>query len=730
MSVRRHGLALAASLAFLSAPVLAQNPAAGPESVFHQAYFLERERGHLEEALALYEQVATSRTASAALQAEAKERAGALREDLASLDLARLMPPEAILYAESTQPGQALVRVLEQLGLVGSFQEAAAQGGFALSPELVQGLIGIRGCAVALTRLPMGGGLPRGVLVVNAGELDVLRGAIEAGVLAQGTRAEPIEGLPSWSLPGQVHVAMGARLVIASDAREEIAGVVRRLNARDGKPEASLATSSALGAELAKRDGAPFFVCVNALPVRPLLQGLLAAQANDPRAAIAGAALDVGNLRSFVARLALGDDGLSLEADLHLEEGHRNLVFNLLRGATIDPLLLERIPSGVAAFVTGALNERGPALAGLAENSKGAPVVAALDFGRELFANVAGFGLFVMPGGAPVPSAALLLSSNDPARTQAVLGLLLGLANVFASGQQGLDGQLDEIGGAPTRVFRLPPGIPLYLTTHENTLILSPSEELIEEALEARSGKSVLHDEAFAGELGRLGKDTTLALCAHLGRTLAALQPFLPPEQRDELAPFAPILARTVVALETRHSGTRFGFALAVHGLPRIAGLVGEALRQQRERGEVAAVRAGTQAGLLARFEELATRPGREDAARSLAREQLALLADDPRALNEFAWALLTETRFEQRFDDVAREYSQASNAASDFRVWQYLDTLALAHFRAGDAAEAVRLQERALALTKSAAERAEVEAALARYREADGAVAQDALVR
>ena len=240
-------------------------------------------------------------------------------------------------------------------------------------------------------------------------------------------------------------------------------------------------------------------------------------------------------------RCTLSDDGIAFQTDLRLEKDHRNLVFNLMRNSPIDPVLLERIPEGVAAFATGAFNERGPALAPLNQNSAGAPVVTALGFGRELFANLAGYALFVLPGGAPIPSAALLLSSNDPARTGAVLGLVLGLANTLAGGQT-LEGDALQIAGAPTRVFRLPPlGIPLYLTTHENTLLLSPSQDLIAEALDGRqSGQSVLHDEAPSRASSRhLDKDTTFALYAHAGRVLDTVQPFLGGDDRKELATYA-----------------------------------------------------------------------------------------------------------------------------------------------------------------------------------------------
>ena len=41
----------------------------------------------------------------------------------------------------------------------------------------------------------------------------------EAGVLAKGTPADPIEGFPAWTIEGKVHVTLTSRLVIASSER-------------------------------------------------------------------------------------------------------------------------------------------------------------------------------------------------------------------------------------------------------------------------------------------------------------------------------------------------------------------------------------------------------------------------------------------------------------------------------------------------------------------------------
>src|SRR6185503_5457322 len=260
--------------------------------------------------------------AGSELQVKAKSRATTLTEDIASRDLARLMPPGTIAYAELAQPGEALLALLDQLVLIGTLQDVAARKGFAVRPETVRALAGIRGLAVGITRLPEGSGPPGAVAVLHTGEQEILRGLVEAAVLAQGTPADPIEGMPAWTIEERVHVALSARLIVASTEREEIAGVLRRLAHAE---EPSLVSQGPLQEELARRGGAPFFCALNAAPLRPKLKALLDEKRKaDPRAALLAPALDVESLHSFVARCTLGDDGCAFEASLRLEKDHRN----------------------------------------------------------------------------------------------------------------------------------------------------------------------------------------------------------------------------------------------------------------------------------------------------------------------------------------------------------------------------------------------------------------------
>ena len=86
-------------------------------------------------------------------------------------------------------------------------------------------------------------------------------------------------------------------------------------------------------------------------------------------------------------------------------------------------------------------------------------------------------------------------------------------------------------------------------------------------------------------------------------------------------------------------------------------------------------------------FDVLAMGKNDRDAARAKAEQIADSLADDANGLNNFAWALLTDEKYDGGYDDVALQFAERSNKLSGFDSWAYLDTLALARFRAGDVA-------------------------------------------
>jgi len=721
----------AAALALALAPALS----AQGDADFYRAFYLEHEQHDPAAARALYLKVAEGRQAPEELRAKARLAADALGEDLAASDFTHLMPRDSLFYAELSRPGEELSLLLDSLGLLGRIEEGK---GLAISPLLVDGALGLRGAAVAVTAFDPQSG-PSGVLLVHPGDLDVVRGLIETALPAAGEPAPAIGGFPTWNLHGEALVTLTQRLLIASRDETEIKAVIERMQGH-GSP--SLADNPALADVLASGRGGLLSFCLNAEPLRPMLQGMLAQGAGqDPQAALMLSFLDVQSLRSVSGRFDVDSEGVSVELALELAQGHHNLAFNLLRLPEVERKTLERIPSGAAFFVALGLNPKGD-VAPLAHDATGQPIVSFMDFGRELFGNLRDVTVYGMPaqGGAagPLPDVAVRLGVNDVERSQALWAFALGTAGA-ASGGSTAPAAL-TIAGRPVARYSLG-GMPFFVAAGTDGLILSPSQSTLERALAAeKPAHSVLDDPLFAADAQRILAGHTLVAMASPGRCLSFASGMMGPGEAQGMAPYADLLKDTVVTFGLEHTDTRLALRGRVSSLPDVSGLVGEAL-QGHHGGEVglmsasapapAPVAGPTQAapalkGLRAEFESLASK-GDTDAARA-ALERVAAAADmDPLYLNDCAWAVATEARYGGRFTDVARSMALRANELTEYGNWYYVDTLARIRFDDGDLEEAVRLEEMAVALAQSDPRGSEASKALERYQTAlDAVVARE----
>jgi hypothetical protein len=228
----------------------------------------------------------------------------------------------------------------------------------------------------------------------------------------------------------------------------------------------------------------------------------------------------------------------------------------------------------------------------------------------------------------------------------------------------------------------------------------------------------MLDDPAFAANLSRLGPDSTIAAFAHAGRCVEIAKQFVPPRDLAEVEPWLGVLDQTVASMVLTHSGEVFRFSAMVAGMPDVGDLVTQLIHE-----EVGTARVGRQSpdmdDLLEEFRTLAV--GQEDHAAAVAVGELILKEahDAAGPLNNFAWALLTEQQYEDRFDELALRLSERSNEISGHRVWQYVDTLAWAKFKTGDAQAAAELEKKALALCDDEGGTAELKKALAEFEAA-----------
>ncbi|MEM9382796.1 MAG: tetratricopeptide repeat protein [Planctomycetota bacterium] len=695
---------------------------------FFRAYYLEHEAGDLSGALELYRAAAADRKLSKDDRARAARYASACEEELAARDLARLVPEDTILYVEFNEPGDQLGRLLDQLGLLQGSEHA---GGIAVSPSLLEGTLGLRGAAVAVTRIDPTGGMPGGVLILHPGDMHAVRGMIETALPAGGAPMEDIGGHPTYSVEGMAFVTIADRMIVASTERELIEGVLGRVH---GDTDDSLAEHPDLESSMALRGQDLGFFCFNAEPVLPLAQTMMAAlAAQEPQAAMALGLLDIQSMRAVAGRLGVGDDGLSMDVSLQLDEGHQNLAFNLMRMPHVGESTFHLVPEGVAFFAASSLNQRQAGGTGVTD-AQGRPVVTWMDLGREIFGNIVDVAVFSLPSmssgpnGQPMPDAALAMTVNDADRSKAIWHLLLGIAQ-GATGTGDTKGSAQKMGGMRVDRFDIEE-VSLYLFAHEDRVVISPSQRAIEAAVGAAKGSSVAGDPAFAELVTHASKDHTSVLGVSLGRCASVAKAVMPPRELREVAPYLDLLQDAAFTATTRHSDTQLSWSARLTGLPNVGPMVEQLVRAQmnggaRRTATVAATPKRAKRGTVAAAPESKSRPkgkrpggsvkadaaslgdlqaafrrlaneGQTDGAAALIPAIAGRLGEDANELNSFAWNVIS-SEGGGAYAKALLPVAQRANELTGNGNWYYLDTLAHVEFALGHVEKAVETQKKAV---------------------------------
>ena len=569
-------------LGYLVLAAAAQEPAGGAVAKFQQAFYLEVHEHDLAGAAAGYEMVAADTAAGDKLRAEAKTRLTAIREDLASADLARLMPPEVIAYAHLVEPGEHIERLLKMMGLVGPVPEGAAQvkplklgdglvlpADFTVSPALVDELKQLRGAAIGLTGID-NQGRPAGLVAVHPGNCKLVRGLIETLVqlLEPG---EPIAGFKTYRVPDLGWIMMTARLTLAADSREELAAAAERLK----NPAApSLATSASFQKVAAQAKGSLLFAYVDG----PQAVKRFGSQLSGQQGAMIRTLLDLEHFESLVVTLTTTDQGVSLSAQMNLMPGHKNMIYALVRTAPMTKRSLELVPQGSAGVLTIGLNPPGPA-APTVTNADGTPSISLMDIGRELFGNIDEVSVFAMAptgeskGQQPFPEVAAVIAVKDAAKSEALWNQILSLAMLF--GARNAQPPADvEIEGRKGRVYQLDGIPPIAVVRTEGELVVGTQAAVTAAVRAGRDKNSILKDAQFAPLLARLTPHASKALLVDVGRAVPIVAAMLGEPSSDELRMIQAIVRDMKVSIVTDEAPNRLTIQADVTGLPKLRDIV------------------------------------------------------------------------------------------------------------------------------------------------------------
>jgi hypothetical protein len=590
-------------LALMTARVAAQEAgASAAQAEFQRGFYLQTHEHDAKGAAAAYEKVTADASAPKALRDEAATRLAQVREDLALVSFAALMPPDVMGYAELDQPGEHIERILKMVGLVRSPGEAAPTGpsvqlgdglalpaDFAVSPALVGELKKLRGAAIGITSINEKG-MPAGLAVVHPGDCDLLRGAIETAVqvLEPG---EPVEGFKTYRVPDMGWVMLTARLVVASDSREQLAAAVQRLR----NPDSDSLAKQPQFQRAYKEIGDP---CISAFADGQQIVKRFGSQLRGQEGAMIRTLLDLEHFESAAVALGTTDDAIQLRAELNLMPGHRNMAYALIRTAPISKRSLAMVPKGAAGVVLIGLNPPADGAApAAADGKKEPPMVSAMDIGREFFHNIDELAVFAMPPVAEsaskeFPELAAVVAVKDVEKSAALWNQVLMIASLFGAKTtsppaevtiEGQSGHSYRFDGLPTiHVVRSP----------QRGLVIGTQGAVAASLKASASGESIEKDDAYASLMARVTPHTSKAVLVDVGRAAAMVGAMS--GQGDEarrLAAISQIVNQMKVSLVTDEAPNQLVIRAEVSGLPKYRDLL-PVLQQeigQRPRGKTAA---------------------------------------------------------------------------------------------------------------------------------------------
>lgn len=569
-------------------------------SGFERAYFLETHEGDLQAAAELYRTVIADPSTPKKLVQEARHRRQRCLEDLRSEDLAVLMPPETIAYVELRRPGRHVENLATMLGLVGDPLSNLRPGkrppgipipgspGLVvpaevfLSPAIIGELNRFRGAALAFTGIepPLAGnpelGGVQGLLVLHPGDDAALRGVIETAAQFVPP-VGPIGGFATVTIEPGIVVTFTERLVIAGTSRQLVSGAVERLISDQGE---SLADRQDMKLLAERRRDALLFGFADAKRAVAVAHQNLGHDREAMQAlGIAQGLLDLGHWQSLSVSVGSSPEGLYGELALALDEGHANLIYNLVRTPPMTGRSLGAVPAGAAAVLGIGINP--------ASNDQAAPLttkadtlryVTGLDLGRELFANIEGIAAFCLPGkrgaGPPLPHVGLVIAAAAPAKSQQLWDQLLSIPSIVM-GQEAAEPTTRTIAGQKVQVYPMPEGVRIYVGRLDHSVVVGLTEQAIAASIEAhRSGESILTDAGVKAATDRITPDTSILLLAHAGRSVQVAAQFCPPDELPQVQMAGAMLGSTVLTLIADESPTRLRIAGELTGLPKVKDII------------------------------------------------------------------------------------------------------------------------------------------------------------
>ena len=564
------------------------------------------------------------------LVAGAKLRLGRLL----SPNPAALMPPETLFYVEMGSPGQQVEKLVKMLrgtplanplAIIGRGRRPASAPARTrrraktpadiisalMNPSMLAEFKKVRGLAVGVSGVS-GSHHPPFVAVLYPGESDALRGILTAGLLMLGQQGEPIEGMQTVvmdDLHGAVCAYDDAVMILAS-TKEQLTWSVKQYKGTSKAP--SLATANQSFAKLTSAEGRrkdALTVWADPAAIFAALRKQFGPRPRRRRGGMpawllaADALADFRNIDGAVARMIIHERNPYLEAQVSFKEGHKCLLYDLVRTPRLTRAGFAAVPSEAVGIMSFALGEaqRGEEAAQAAR--KAVRRFTGLDIGREIFANIEQVSLFALP---PSPEDAknrfakmtspvvlcvgLVITSRDPQRTRQFLDRLFSLPELIASVRNpGQAAPAEDVPGRYLLFSARGENVYCYVAQTGRSTVLALKPRVTAAAVAAaKSGRNAFEAGLLQASLSKLPGGTTKLIVVNAGGAvklvLAHATGSLPPAARTRpsvqrrtamFARLAEALAKTNVQLHTVEAPNGLTVRLSVSDLPPLGELFG-----------------------------------------------------------------------------------------------------------------------------------------------------------
>jgi len=525
-------------------------------------------------------------------------------QELSNADPAALMPPDTLVYLEIGSPGKQVDTILNMLkgtplenplAAIGRGQQGGPTpgdivGGF-LNPNMMAEFKKIRGVGVGVTGLTEQD--PPVIVVLFPGKSDALRGLLFGALAFIGKPLEAVEGMQMVEFTDGGGAAYDDNVVILASPPAYNAGQltwsVKQYKGVTNGP--TLASSNKSFSKIGKNDRQEnaLTIWANVDQAYSTLTKLFPEGQIPQQILHANGMGDFNNIDDLIASLTLKEDGIALEANVSLKDGHNSVAYNMFRTPQLSKAAFDVVPSGAVALLSfapsGAESIRAQALRQQIRNATG------LEIGGDIFANIDQISVFVLPSavssseapaGIPpiVTSIGLVLTSENPRQTRQILTGLLTAANLIAN-QTGDDTEAD-IGRYQ---FELVNKLQLHCYTNQQnkTTVLSLNPGVIDASASALgTRRSVNSGGPLKDAVNRVSSGASKIVLINVGGAIQAGAPLLLSGMDDSgedvkelIAQVANSCDKTTVQLRTQEESDNFNIRAEIRDLPPASELFG-----------------------------------------------------------------------------------------------------------------------------------------------------------